>query len=130
MEKRKSERVQFFQLTRDDEVMPVWVFQRASPDSILGLLLDISAEGAQILTDKSIQLPRDTYQLIVHAGEQPGDDFIALSVQRLWSEADGTLYSRHGFSLGSGEEAAASLDRLFTLHATGRKWLRCELKAV
>jgi hypothetical protein len=130
MEKRKSERVQFFQLPRDDGLIPVWVFHRAHPDSILGLLLDISAEGVQIFTDKSSPMLGDAYQLIVHAGENQSSEVISVCVRRLWSKPDGTLYTRNGFAFEGGEELMPYLEKVLASRDAGHQWLRCELAVV
>lgn len=127
MERRQSERVQFFQLTRDDDVLPVWVFQRAYPDATLGLLLDISAEGIQILTDKCSPLDDQTYRLIVHAEETSSDNFITVEVRHLWSKTDGTLYIRNGFAFDDGEDLLQSIERMLAARDAGMHWLRCEL---
>lgn len=131
MEKRLSERVQFFQLTREDDVPPVWVFQRAHPDAILGLLLDISAEGLQILTDKFSPMQEETYQLIVHTEETTSVGFTTAVVRRLWSNAYGTLYTRNGFVFAEvGDDLASPINRVLAARAAGQKWLRCELAAI
>lgn len=127
MEKRKSERVQFFQLPRDDALMPVWVFHRGSPDTILGVLLDISEDGVQVFTDKSSPLLGDAYQLIVHDDEAESSELISVRVRRLWSKPDGTLYIRNGFAFEGGEELKPTLGKVLAARDAGHHWLRCEL---
>lgn len=108
MEKRKSERVQFFQLPRDDALMPVWVFHRGSPYTVLGVLLDISEDGVRVFTDKSSPMPGHDYQLIVHDDESESRELISVRVRRLWSKPDGTLNMRNGFAFEGGRVEAHS----------------------
>jgi hypothetical protein len=80
-ERRRSERVQFFQLAKDKDIEPVWVFRQTYPESILGLLLDISSVGIQVLTNKSQALTAASYRMVVHAGNEN----VTLNVRRCWS---------------------------------------------
>jgi hypothetical protein len=130
MEKRLSERVQFFQLTHEEDVPPVWVFQRAHPGAILGLLLDISAAGIQILTDKSSPMLDEAYQLIVHVEESASVSFTSVVVRRLWSNPYGALYIRNGFVFAGAKDSASPLSQVLAARAVGQKWLRCELAAI
>lgn len=127
MEKRQSERVQFFQFAREDEVIPVWVFQRSNSDAVLGLLLDVGANGLQILTDKSGPMHGHSYQLIVHADGRQSTKLIYIAVQRLWSQAKSALYIRHGFEFVHTDDLPAALSLLLAAHTAGQKLLRCEL---
>lgn len=129
MEQRQVERVQFFQLAHDDDLMPVWVFHRAQPDSILGLLLDISANGVQVLIDKSHPLAAWTYRLIIHADETSDTRFITTRVCRLWSKVDGTLYIRNGFAFVDAADLQPAIEQILAARGTGQRWLRCELAA-
>lgn len=127
MEKRQFDRLNFFQLSRDGDLIPVWVFHRARPDTVLGVLVDISAEGVQILTDKSSQLDANNYLLIVHVDDAPDRNSIDVRVNRLWSKSDGTLYIRNGFAFQKGEDLTHYSKQLLALRDTGHQWLRCEL---
>jgi len=130
MEKRKSERVQFFQLSIESDLEPVWVFRHAQQDSVLGLLVDISVDGLQVLTDKSSPLVGDGYQLIIHADEPQNRNFISVQVHRLWSKEDGTLYIRNGFAFSEGGALIPSIEKLLAARAAGQQWLRCEFVAI
>jgi hypothetical protein len=116
-ERRRSERVQFFQLATDKDIEPIWVFRQTYPEAILGLLLDINAVGVQVLTNKAHELTGDTYRMIVHAGDE------VVTVRRRWSALEGTLYMRNGFAF----DEQANLPALLTALAEGASWLRCEL---
>jgi hypothetical protein len=130
MEKRKTERVQFFQLPQDRDLMPVWVFRRDHPDNVLGLLVDIGADGVQIFTDKSSTLEADAYRLIVHADETEDSQSVSLQVRRLWSKPEGNLYIRNGFTFETGEDATSPIEQVLASRDAGKQWLRCELAAV
>ena len=123
MEKRKSERVQFFQLGTGKNIQPIWVFSEDDTDAIAGLLLDISPEGAQVLINKSEELDGENYQMIIHLGEDSAEAPKAVNIRRLWSHPEGTLYIRNGFDF----EEQYSLPAMPASAGTGTSWLRCEL---
>jgi hypothetical protein len=123
MEKRKSERVQFFQVHADRDLQPVWVFHQAHPEAILALLLDISTDGAQVLTDKSQYLEGGAYRLIVHADDTTGAVAVEVNVLCNWSQREGTLYIRNGLAFN---EEVSVQGVLASFNAKSR-WLRCEL---
>lgn len=123
MEKRKVERVQFFQMSTGRDIQPVWVFRQNYPEAVLGLLLDITSAGAQVLTNKLQELDEMDYKLVIHLGEDFAEESLAVNVRRRWSRPEGTLYVRHGFAF---EEQVAVQPMLSALHA-GVNWLRCEL---
>ncbi|OYY93449.1 MAG: hypothetical protein B7Y41_11845 [Hydrogenophilales bacterium 28-61-23] len=126
-EQRKSERVQFFQMPRNEELVPVWVFQRASEDSVLGLLLDFSSDGVQILTDKSRRLDGDAYELIAYVDETDSSNFVSARVHRQWSKPVGTLYIRNGFSFADRDVSMPCCEAMFAARDAGLQWLRCEI---
>ena len=126
-EQRKSERVQFFQVPRNEDLVPVWVFHRMREDSVLGLLLDISSEGVQVLTDKSIALTDDSYELIAYTDEADRNRHVSIAVLRQWSKPDGTLYVRNGFAFAAGTDASSSIEALMAARSAGQQWLRCEI---
>jgi len=123
MEKRKSDRVQFFQLNTGEDIQPVWVFRHSNPEAILGVLLDIGAHGAQVLTDRSQDLAGGDYRLIVHCGNAQGEDDLVVNAVCRWSRHDGTLYIRNGLIF----DEETSLDEIMALHNRATSWLRCEV---
>lgn len=127
MEKRQSDRVNFFQPSRDGNLIPLWVFHRTCPNTVLGVLMDISSDGVQILTDKSNQLDANNYLLVVHLDDAPDRDSIDVRVNRLWSKSDDSLYIRNGFAFQGGEDMTHHFKKLLALRDTGHQWLRCEL---
>jgi hypothetical protein len=127
MDKRKSERVQFFQISHERDVLPVWVFNRSNSDAVLGLLLDIGSDGLQILTDKMKPLGAEQYELTIHSDEGADALHPAIPVKHLWSQPDGTLYNRNGFAFMGGTDMMQFLESILSAREAGRKWLRCEL---
>jgi hypothetical protein len=123
MEKRKSERVQFFQVDAGKDIQPVWVFHQTHPGSKLGLLIDIGENGAQVLTGKSEELAGETFLLIVHSGEVSCEDLLKVTVRCRWSQQDGGLYVRNGLTF----EERASVQAVLKKWDAGTRWLRCEL---
>jgi hypothetical protein len=129
VERRLSERVQFFQQPGDDVAVPVWVFNHAKSDTILGLLLDVSDEGVQIMTDEAVPPLSDEFQLIVQTDETANINLAVATMHKLWSKSDGTPYVRHGFSFDGDINLTMLLDCVFAARDSGRQWLRCGLIA-
>ena len=123
MEKRKSERVQFFQMGEGNDIRPVWVFRKTLPEAKLGLLVDIAADGVQILTDKSENLCGGSFLLIVYAYGTPDDNLLRVNARCLWSRQEGSLYTRSGMIF----EEKTSVQPVLVGRDAGAKWLRCEL---
>jgi len=130
MEKRQANREQFFQFNRDDELMPSPLPRCGRPDVVQGLLLDISEDGVQILTDKSNIMNGDSFLVIVHADDYPSVDFITATVRRLWSKADGARYMRNGFAYEGLRDLASFIANVLAAHDGGYNRLSCELVAI
>ena len=125
MEKRRTDRVQCFQLGTDADIQPVWVFRKAHPDAILGLLLDIATDGAQVLTDKTQSLAGESnaYRLIIQSEEASDPDTVVAHTRCAWSKPDGTLYIRNGLVFDN----EISMQNILSKKVKDSKWLRCEL---
>lgn len=130
MEKRKAERVQLFNLLNDHHLQPVWVFRHTLPDAVLGLLLDISGDGVQVLTDQNTPLEGEVFQLMVHGDGGHDDIFITAIVSIKWSKDEGTLYRRNGFAFEEDVQVVAGLERILKTRQSGNAPIRCELLAV
>ena len=130
MERRFSARVQFFQLATENQLTPIWVFQRTRENSTLGLVVDISDYGVQILTDKSTPLPNSAYELIAHSDAEAQAMYPSILVVRRWSKAEGALYIRNGFLFDSPPKALPLITALRRTHSTNQPWYRCELAAI
>ncbi len=125
MDKRKSERVQFFNIGDGEQVLPIWVFRKANTDAVLGLLVDISAEGVQVLADKAFPLADDLFQLSIHLDD---DSVLTVPVKRQWSLEDESLYIRHGFTLEDSEENTATVvQRVIDAYEQAGRWMGCEI---
>ncbi|RTL52753.1 MAG: PilZ domain-containing protein [Rhodocyclaceae bacterium] len=128
MEKRHSERVQFFNARDESGIQPVWVFRQTRQDSILGLLVDISNHGVQIITSRDAAMDGDMFQLVILDESEDGH-YLTTLVNRRWHKDEGTLYLRHGFSFEEEDDIADAIHAIVAAGAglsTG-KWLRCEL---
>ncbi|GAO36444.1 diguanylate cyclase/phosphodiesterase [Sulfuricella sp. T08] len=129
MDKRKSERVQFFNTKDENGLQPVWIFRRTSADAMLVLLVDISIAGVQIISSRDTFLEGNIYRIMVFNSRSSGEDpFLTMIVNRKWSKEDGSLYLRHGFAFD--DESDVSIDIVNSVIAArdeGKKWLRCEL---
>ena len=123
MEKRKPEKVQFFQLGAGKDIQPIWVFRQTNPGAVLGLLLEIGTNGAKVLTERSHDLSGGAYQLIVYAVDQPGGELLKANVQCLWSKHDGTLYIHNDLVF----KHEVTVQEVLDLLHLGSGWLRCEL---
>ena len=125
MEKRRTERVQCFQMETEADIQPVWVFRKTHPDAILGLLLDIAADGAQVLTDKAHSLADEssTYRLVIQTSEATDSASLIADARCAWSKPEGTLYIRNGLFF----ENEIAMPNLLAAKVSDTKWLRCEL---
>ncbi len=121
MEKRKSKRVEFFQLGTGKDMQPLWVFRKTCPEATLGLLIDISPEGAQILTSKEETLQEIAYRLVIHTDTE--NDVLSIDAFCCWSRPNGTLYSSNGLVFGD----KASLQAMAPALESDCRWIRCEL---
>lgn len=126
MDRRVSERVQFFQSPARNTALPAGVFGLAHANAVLGLLLDLSDDGVQMLTYRAKLLAADTYKLIVHVGAPVNKSATVASVRRLWSK-EGELYVHHGFAFAGDVKLTRLLDCVMDARAAGKLWLRCAL---
>lgn len=127
MEKRRSERVQFFQARTEAGILPVWVFRHGSPNSILGLLIDISPEGLQVLTRQEDAVINDLSQLTLYKAGSADHRYMNVLVEHRWSESEGSVYRRSGFAFEDATEVGPVLAEIAAARAAGETWLRCEL---
>lgn len=127
MERRLSERVQFFQQPGIDVAIPVWVLNGARPNTTLGLLLDVSDDGVQIMTDEPIQSCGDEFQLTVQNDEFANTHLAIATLRKLWSRGNGTPYVRHGFAFTGEANLPVLLNCVMAARDSGQQWLRCGL---
>jgi len=125
MEKRTAKRVESFPVEGTRGIEPVWIIQETTPDAILGLLVDIGANGIQILTPSGLDLKENGYRLMVHTDKR--DHLMTTIVSPKWSRAQGTMYHRNGFEFGKDVDPRADVDKVLAARQAGYRWLRCEL---
>jgi hypothetical protein len=123
MDKRKSQRVQFFQLSSEKDIRPVWVFSRTNSEAVLGLVLDLAPDGLQVLTNNSQSLAGETFTMRVHSTEKIDGGELMANVKLCWSQPEGTLYTRNGFTF----DGEFSMEAMLVAHDMNPDWLRCEL---
>ncbi|MBV5337301.1 MAG: hypothetical protein J0653_04875 [Deltaproteobacteria bacterium] len=102
-------------------MQPLWVFRKTCPEATLGLLIDISPDGAQILTGKEETLQEIAYRLVIHTEAE--QEALIIDAFCCWSRPDGTLYSSNGLVFAE----KASLQAIVPALESGGRWLRCEL---
>lgn len=128
MEQRRSERAQFFNAVDEQGMHPVWVFRRTVVEATLGLMVNISRGGVQILTSKDTPLDGDVYKLIVFIDRDGVTTSHSAIVSRQWSGSEGTLYLKHGFAFEESTEVAGGMvQSVIAAREAGEKWFRCEL---
>jgi hypothetical protein len=127
MDNRHHPRVQCFQISQEHDLKPVWVFRMASANGVLGLIVDVSMGGLQVLTDKNEEMRLSDYRLIVHDDLSENGELCALDVVCRWSRAEGALYFRSGFEYSDAPNATGAVEALRARVASGHKWMRCEL---
>ena len=123
MKDGKPERVQFFQLGDGKDIQPVWVFRQTTPGTVLGLLIAIGDEGAQVLTERSNDLAGNAYRLMIFGGEKPSDELLSLNARCVWSKPHGTLYVHNDLAF----DKPIAVQKVLELLHTGSGYLRCEL---
>ena len=127
MENRHHPRTQCFQLSHDHDLTPIWVFRRATEDGILGLMVDFSAGGVQVLVEKDEDLDAQVYRLFIDGiggVATPGPGF---KVVRKWIGSHQSLYCRCGFEFADPATAAECVQFLIREVMAGTSWIRCEL---
>lgn len=123
MEKRDLERIQFYEVSSDKSIIPIWVFEQKDGEAIPGLLLDISKEGAQILINNSQKLDGKSYQLVVHSVENSAEALLKVKVVHCWSKPEGTQYERNGFEF----DEKLLMKTISSLRKSDFHWYRCDL---
>lgn len=126
-DQRSAPRVQFFNLAQEKDFKPVWVFRSSAGTAVLGLLLDISESGVQVLSDKSAPLEAEHYLINLQRSSASSSPFPTLEVHKVWSRMEGALYWRTGFTLVAHPDVPAIVQRIQAAAEAGEKWMRCEL---
>lgn len=104
-------------------LLQFWVFNRSNSNTIFGLLLDITPDGAQILTNKSHPFDAEDYHLVIHTNENPSQELLSADVHLCWTQPEGSFYLRNAFSFAD----QGLMQSLLLAHDHGKHWLRCEL---
>ncbi|MET3119861.1 hypothetical protein AAKU64_004108 [Undibacterium sp. GrIS 1.8] len=103
VENRKFERSQFFLVQQDNDFLPIWVFKpEDTPSGVLGVLVDVSKGGLQILMQKNILTEGQQFELSLI--NQIGGDETRLRpaiIDLVWSKDVGSTYTKGGFTFNS-----------------------------
>jgi hypothetical protein len=119
MEKRNSTRVRVFGI---DEVQ-----NRSALGEVAlhGLIVDISSEGIQVLTDRTFPFNTDLCRITVSLKDGDTADFL---VNQRWSKDEGTLYIRYGFAFDArNSRATESAQKVLEAYQQGTRWLHCSI---
>lgn len=129
MDNRRHPRTQCFQMAHDHDLTPVWVFRRATPDGVLGLVVDFSDSGLKALVEKHESLDAEFF--IVFIGEQfeGPDPRPSFTVARKWTGVPMGLYDLCGFEFTDPAEAQDCVQFMKNQLGSGNAWIRCELLA-
>ncbi|MFZ6799644.1 PilZ domain-containing protein [Undibacterium sp. Di24W] len=131
VENRKFERSSFFLVQIERDFLPIWVFQPHDDSAgLLGVLVDASEGGLQILLQKNILVVGQQFEMFII--NQIGGDDLPLPpahIQLVWSEDIANTYTKCGFTFQS-----YSRGEIHQLHAQAHsgehKFLRCVLREV
>ncbi|MBC3936610.1 PilZ domain-containing protein [Undibacterium rugosum] len=128
-EKRQYQRIQFFRLVKDQDLIPVWVFNSVSPgSSIAALVVDMSENGMQVLTSTEEKPEASRYFLHFLGDEGNTLDIPAMQVERIWSTHEQGLYVRTGFRLDAVDRLTLDLMQ-DKMHRNPAAFIRCSLSA-
>ena len=129
MESRTRPRTQCFKVAHDHDLTPVWVFRQATEDGILGLVVDFSEGGIQVLIEKSDTLDAEAYTLYIDGLGGPPATQPGFRIIPRWTGALQSLYCRCGFEFADPATALDCVEHLRQEVAAGPAWIRCELLA-
>ncbi|MDE2428214.1 MAG: PilZ domain-containing protein [Burkholderiales bacterium] len=126
---RAFQRVQFFRLPKEQEFVPVWVFNSHQPGkSIAGLVVNLSKTGIQVLTAVN-EAPTQQHYRIAFLEEEPGavSALPSCKIHLIWTASEQGLYTRSGFVF---DELDDSTLQLLIDHMQQEKhaFLRCSLE--
>jgi hypothetical protein len=108
----------------------VWVFRSQTSTAYLGVIVDISETGIQILTHVDDSLRPSYYSLYIQAHPELGVCSRTLSVYRVWSRRTGSLYCHSGFFMERNPSLMAEVRAASEKADRSRLMLRCELEPV
>jgi hypothetical protein len=130
-EQRKHERVNFFLVPVEREMVPVWVFKpELDGQSHAGLILNHSESGMQVLTgvDDDVEGERFAFMLLVEESQSPAQ--FTGQARRVWSRPLGKLGNLSGFEFESGDSSAHAFLEEFAPSLEQRRWVRCLLQPI
>ncbi len=130
-ENRKHERVNFFLVPVEREMVPVWVFKpELDGQSHAGLILNHSESGMQVLTgaDDNVEGERFAFMLLVEESQSHAQ--FTGKGRRVWSRPLGKLGNLSGFEFESGDSSAHAFLEEFAPSLEQKRWVRCLLQPI
>jgi len=124
MEQRRSARLSLFQVGTGSEMQHLWAFRKTLSQSIPGLVIDISTEGAQVLTSRKEALQEINYHLVIHTEAEQAA--LIIKAHCCWSRPNSALYSSSGLVFSE----KPNFQPIIAALETGESGLRCELLPV
>jgi len=130
-ENRHYQRMQFFRLPKEQEFIPVWVFNSNKPGQTLaGLVVNMSETGIQVLTAMNEQPDDQHYEITFLDDDHPSGNaqaIVPFRIRYVWSESEQGLYTRSGFSFDALDDI--TIRTLFERMRNGEHaFLRCALE--
>ena len=128
---RKHERVNFFLVPVEREMVPVWVFKpELDGQSHAGLILNHSESGMQVLTgaDDNVEGERFAFMLLVEESQSHAQ--FTGKGRRVWSRPLGKLGNLSGFEFESGDSSAHAFLEEFAPSLEQKRWVRCLLQPI
>ena len=129
IENRKFERSQFFLIQKENDFLPIWVFKpEDNPSGILGVLVDVSDGGIQILMQKNTLFAGQQFEMSLI--NQIGGDETKIHpaiIDLVWSNDVGSTYTKGGFTfnVNASQEISTLVSQTFD---TEHKFIRCILR--
>ncbi len=128
-EARRSERVQFFLVPMDRAQVPVWVFVPPQRQGhTVGLILNLSAEGLQVMTPSSEALEQGLFDVELLLGEDGRLPSFSGTARLVWSRPLTKMGQLHGLAFTDGQAPAAAFLAQYKPSLAQQQWVRCLLR--
>lgn len=131
MERRNKKRFEAFMLQKDKGYIPVYMFSEEDDDTILGLMLDISASGCRLLVSKSNEELPQKIRLKMLSSDRTVEEEIEIETNMQWCYNGYSIeHKAVGLKFLNEEAHEKEIERLvnrFIQHQEEEAFVRCEL---
>ncbi|MFN7725469.1 MAG: PilZ domain-containing protein [Rubrivivax sp.] len=128
-EARRSERVQFFLVPMERAQVPVWVFVPPERQGhTVGLILNLSPEGLQVMTDSCEAMDAPLYEVELLLGEDLPLPSFSGTARLVWSRPLTKMGRLHGLAFTDGQAPAAAFLAQYKPSVADQHWVRCLLR--